>query len=89
MAKVLSEARYGTLRGHVQSLGSDVVSDDKLGLVYPARIVIDRTQPDRSSGIRASSGREVDADIRTGRRRIISYLLGPINEAAHEAGREK
>jgi len=32
---------------------------------------------------------QVTADVRTGRRSILSYLLSPIDEAAQEAGRER
>ncbi len=79
--------RYGTLHGHVQSLSSDAVADEKLGLVFPARIVIDAA-PGRSGPIKASAGMTVTVDIRTGRRSILSYLVSPIDEAAHEAGKE-
>ncbi|MGB3471199.1 MAG: HlyD family type I secretion periplasmic adaptor subunit [Erythrobacter sp.] len=62
------------------------------GLVYAARIdlacgakdparhpLCDRVQP----------GMAVQAEIKTGRRRIIQYLLSPISQALSEAGREK
>lgn len=62
------------------------------GLVYAAKIELacgakdparhplcDRVQP----------GMAVQAEIKTGRRRIIQYLLSPISQALSEAGREK
>jgi len=82
--------RYGTLKGRVESIGSDAVEDEKLGLLYPARISVDAVQPAlRAGGIRAAVGMQVTADVRTGRRSILSYLLSPIDEATHEAGRER
>lgn len=61
------------------------------GLVYAARVELacgakdparhplcDRVQP----------GMSVQAEIKTGRRRIIQYLLSPISQALSEAGRE-
>jgi len=39
--------------------------------------------------MRADVGMQVTADIRTGRRSILSYLLSPIDEATQEAGRER
>lgn len=82
--------RYGALRGKVESIGSDAVDDEKLGLYYPARITIDTVQPGlRASGVKAAVGMQVTADVRTGRRSILSYLLSPIDEASQEAGRER
>ncbi|MFB0873944.1 MULTISPECIES: HlyD family type I secretion periplasmic adaptor subunit [unclassified Sphingobium] len=39
--------------------------------------------------LRLTSGMRVQAEIRTGRRRIIQYLLSPLVEAGAEAGRER
>ena len=82
--------RYGALRGKVESIGSDAVEDEKLGLYYPARITIDAMQTGlRVDGVRAAVGMQVTVDIRTGRRSIFSYLVSPINEASQDAGRER
>lgn len=81
--------RYGTVPGHVESVGSDAVEDEKLGLVYPARIWIYPDSRRVASGIQLNAGMSTTADIRTGRRNIWSYLISPINEAVNEAGRER
>lgn len=82
--------RYGTLKGRVESIGSDAVEDEKLGLLYPARISVDAVQPAlRAGGIRVAAGMQVAADVRTGRRSILSYLLSPIDEVTREAARER
>lgn len=82
--------RYGTVPGTVESIGSDAVPDEQLGLVYTARIALDRATIDRN-GISTplTPGLSATADIRTGRRSIISYLISPIDETAQEAGRER
>jgi hemolysin D len=36
-----------------------------------------------------SAGMAVTAEIKTGRRNVISYLLSPLRRYAHEAGRER
>lgn len=88
--EAFSFTRYGTLKGKVLTVGSDAVQDEKLGLVYPARIALDLSQPGlRGSAMRADVGMQVTADIRTGKRSILSYLLSPIDEATQEAGRER
>ena len=82
--------RYGTVPGHVVSISRDAVSDQKLGAVYVARIRLDHTsivvdgQP-----IVLSSGLGVISDIRTGSRRIISWLLSPVQTSVSQAARER
>ncbi|MEG3093261.1 HlyD family type I secretion periplasmic adaptor subunit [Sphingomonas sp. PB1R3] len=82
--------RYGTVPGRIQSISSDAVEDEKLGLVYTARVELTRETIIRDGGVaRLSPGMSTTADIRTGRRSILSYLLSPIDEARQEAGRER
>ena len=66
------------------------------GLVYSARIRLDcdrvspnRTKPRAPLCDRVQPGMSVQAEIKTGRRRIIQYLLSPISKAMDEAGRER
>jgi len=81
--------RYGTVDGRIESVSSDAVNDETLGLVYVARISVRRTILRRDGGImRLTPGMEVVADIRTGRRNIMSYLLSPLDEMRQDAGRE-
>lgn len=81
--------RYGTLMGSVESIGSDAVEDEKLGLVYPARITLTSAQGLRVGESKAGVGMQVTADIRTGNRRILSYLLSPIEEISQASGKER
>lgn len=62
------------------------------GLVYAAKIELacGRQDPARHPLCdRVQPGMAVQAEIKTGRRRIIQYLLSPISQALNEAGREK
>lgn len=82
--------RYGTLPGKIVAISTDAVEDEKLGLVYPARIQLENTTIDRGSRqMRLTPGMGVTADVRTGDRSIASYLMSPIDEARQEAGRER
>lgn len=82
--------RYGTVAGRVESLSSDATQDDKLGLVYTVRIAVDRRMTQRNGQvIELTPGMELVADIRTGQRSIMSYLLSPIRVAGGEAGHER
>lgn len=82
--------RYGTIPGHVASISSDAIEDEKLGLVYTARIRLDRATINRGDAVvPITPGMAATADIGTGRRSIMSYLVSPIDEARQEAGRER
>lgn len=62
------------------------------GLVYAARIALPCAlgDPDRAPLCdRVQPGMAVQAEIKTGKRRIIQYLLSPISKAMDEAGRER
>lgn len=82
--------RFGTVPGRVETISSDAVADERLGLIYAARVRLDRASIDRGDRVvPLTPGMAVTADIRTGERSIISYLLSPIDEARKEAGRER
>lgn len=82
--------RYGTVPGHLLKIGSDAVEDEKLGLVYTARVALMKTAIDRD-GVRVAltPGMGATADIRIGSRAIGSYLMSPVNEARLDAARER
>ncbi|PFH10881.1 hemolysin D [Collimonas sp. PA-H2] len=81
---------YGTLPGKVISISQDAVKDDKLGLIYPARIklfkatiVADGKTESLTPGMASS------VEIKTEQRRIIEYLLTPLLRYRSEALRER
>jgi hemolysin D len=82
--------RYGTVPGRIESVSSDAVEDEKLGLVYSTRVVVARqTLVSEGRAFMLFPGMAATADIRTGRRSILSYLLSPIEAATQDAGRER
>jgi hemolysin D len=94
---------YGLVEGVVETLSRDAVQQDvdpragpnseaaaAAGLVYIARIRLSKNYI--QLGARRQTigpGLAVQAEIRTGKRRIIQYLLSPIARALDEAGRER
>lgn len=91
---------YGMLHGTVASIGNDSINDpdDPAQPATPGpplagfkvRVRLQETalrMGDRR--LTLSPGMRVQAEIRTGRRRIIQYLLSPLMTAATEAGRER
>ncbi len=82
--------RYGTVRGTVVSLSRDAVPDPKLGANYIARIRLARgTILVDGKTVPLTSGLGVTVDVRTGNRRIISWLISPIVSTVAQAGRER
>jgi hemolysin D len=82
--------RYGTVPGRLEQVSSDAVQDEKRGLIYTARVALDRDQISRDGvPVRLTPGMAVTADIRTGRRSLAEYLLSPIDEVRSTAARER
>ncbi len=82
--------RYGYLQGTVASVSHDATQDEQLGLVFPARVVLQRDSVAVNGvPVRLSPGMSLSVEIRTGQRRIIGYLLSPLQQHAGEALRER
>ena len=81
--------RYGTIPGQVESIGSDAIEDEKLGFVYPARIILKPNTKGAIGNFKLDAGLSATADIRTGRRSILTYLISPINETIRDSARER
>src|SRR5437016_1506270 len=64
--------------------------NDDQGPVYAARIALDRTQMQiEDKPVNLAPGMSVTAEIRTGERRIISYLLSPLRRYRQDSLRER
>jgi hemolysin D len=82
--------RYGIVEGVLEHVARDAVENETEGLVYPARIRLARPWiAIRGSRTRLAPGMAATVEIKTGRRRIIEYLLSPLARRAGEAGRER
>lgn len=82
--------RYGYLQGTVTSVSHDAAQDERLGLVFPARVTLQRSAVMVDGvPVRLTPGMSLSVEIRTGRRRIIGYLLSPLQQHAGEALRER
>jgi len=82
--------RYGAVPGHVRAISRDAVPDRELGSVYIATITLDRASIDVDGrAVALSPGLAATVDVRTGTRRIISYLLSPLQTSIAQAGRER
>ena len=82
--------RYGYLTGKVLSISHDAAQDEKLGLVFPARVKLDKASL-LIDGVKVnlSPGMALSVEIKTGKRRVIDYLLSPLQQHTTEALRER
>jgi len=82
--------KYGTVPATVRTVSADAVTDEKRGSLYPttlelahADMLIDGKR------IPLSPGMNITAEIKTGKRRLIEFLLSPVQRAGRESLRER
>jgi len=81
---------YGTIPGKVLTVSDDAASIEDVGLVYPTRVSMDRsTVQVEDKQVNLSPGMAVTVEIKTGKRRIIEYLLSPLLKSVKESLRER
>ncbi|RYH66533.1 MAG: HlyD family type I secretion periplasmic adaptor subunit [Alcaligenaceae bacterium] len=82
--------RYGTVKAKVEKVTQDAVNDEKRGAIFPALVSFEQThiQID-GKPVRLNPGMNVTAEIKTGKRRVIEYLISPIQKAGKESLHER
>ncbi len=82
--------RYGTVHATVQLVTADAVTDEKRGAIFPARLLL-KTGLLQVDGrpIRLAPGMNLTAEIKTGQRRVINYLLSPVQRLGDESLHER
>ena len=82
--------RYGVIEGTVTSVSNDAIADEKLGLYYSARVRVTKSSMYVDGvDVLLSPGMAVTAEVTTGTRRLIEYVLSPVMEHVKESGRER
>ena len=82
--------RYGTVPGNIRSISADAVQDEKRGAIFAATVVLARTSlAVEDKQIRLTPGMNLSAEIKTGKRRVIDYILSPIKQRTGESLRER
>jgi hemolysin D len=82
--------RYGTLPGTVSYVSQDAAPDEKRGLLFQARVKLERASlrvDERDVAL--TPGMAVTAEISTGKRRVIDFFLDPVRKVANEGLRER
>lgn len=82
--------KYGTIPARVTSVSHDAINDEKRGLVYSARIKMEKTTINVDNTlVSLTPGMAVSVEIKTGKRRVIEYFLSPLIQHANESLRER
>lgn len=88
--EAFSFTRYGAVPGRVARISRDAVQDKDLGLVYVVTVTLDRSFVDADGRRYAlAPGLAATVDVKTGTRRIVSYLISPLQTSISQAGRER
>jgi len=88
--ETFSFTRYGTVPATVTRVTADAVADDKRGAVFVATLHFARDAIDIDGRrVRLSPGMNLSAEIKTGRRRVIDFLLSPVQRTVNESLRER
>lgn len=82
--------RYGWVSGRLSRISADALEDKERGLLYKAIIELDKKALTiEGREIHLEPGMEVTAEITTGKRTLLSYLLSPITEALDSVGKQR
>lgn len=82
--------RYGTVPATVSTIAADAVNDEQRGAIFPATLRLERATLDvEGKTVRLSPGMNLSAEIKTGQRRVIDYLLSPLQQHLGESLRER
>ncbi len=82
--------KYGTIPGKVLHISRDAIPDEKRGLLYAVRIAMNQqTLHVNGKQTPVVPGMAITAEIKTGDRRVIEYVLSPLLRHANEAMTER
>ena len=82
--------RYGTVPAVVTRVSADAVVDEKRGTVFGATLRFERrTVSVDGVAVPINAGLNMTAELQTGTRRVIEFLLSPVQRMSSESGRER
>jgi hemolysin D len=83
-------SKYGTIPAHITHISSDAIVDEKKGPIFSTHVALERsTIRVEDKDVNLSPGMAVNLEIKTGKRRIIEYLLSPLMRTQRESLNER
>jgi hemolysin D len=88
--ETFSFTRYGTVPATLTWVTGDAVNDEKRGAIFPATLRLERSSMDVDGrAVKLAPGMVVTAEVKTGKRSVIDFLLNPLKTIASESVRER
>lgn len=82
-------SRYGDIPGEIEKISASTFLDDKYQPYYKVIIGLERNYVGKQQGNQIMPGMTVTADITTGKKSLISYMLKPMKTTLSESFRER
>lgn len=78
--------RYGTVNAILTRISADALHDEKRGALFMATLRLEKSSLQvGAQRIRLSPGMNLSAEVKTGRRRVIDFLISPLHEQMDES----
>lgn len=82
--------RYGTIDAEILNVSNDAISDENLGLVYAARVLMKKSVMQVGDKlVNLTPGMAVTVEVKTGKRRLIEFFLSPLLRYKDESIKER
>jgi hemolysin D len=82
--------KYGTINGRIAHVSRDAIQDEKKGLIYSVKIILDKSSiVIDGRNVPLTVGMSVNVEIKTGTRRAIEYVLSPLLQHGRESLNER
>lgn len=82
--------KYGTVSATVSHVSRDAIQDEKRGLIFSVKLALkDSTMNVMGNQVQLSPGMSGSVEIKTGRRRVIEYVLAPLLQHKRESLNER
>lgn|SRR3990167_738523 len=82
--------KYGVIDAEVLNVGSDAITTEEQGLIYKVKLLMDKSTlwvDERE--VQLIPGMAVSAEVKTGKRRLIEYVMAPLLRYKQESVRER
>ncbi|MBN0989637.1 hypothetical protein [Amphritea pacifica] len=82
--------KYGIIEAEVDNVSSDATADENRGLIYKARMLMAKNSLwVEGKEVALVPGMSVSAEVKTGKRYLIEYILTPLLRYKSESVRER
>ena len=82
--------KYGIIEAKIINISQDAIEHQELGRVYVVRLqIIKNNVYVKNKQVTLSPGMQITAEIKTGQRKVIEYLLTPLLRYQNESIRER